>query len=119
VHTMLKSNHAHAMKIFVGDVIPNKKPHPAIYELAVATLNAWLDQCVVNEDSQVRLATTKAASMACTVTTSEYTEREGFAIADTIFSCINEHPHQHFDVSFELVAGKRPNCMIDIWMMLT
>jgi HAD superfamily hydrolase (TIGR01509 family) len=116
VHTMLRSDRAHAMKIFTGDVVPNKKSHPAIYELAVATPNMRPDRCVVIEDSQVGLATAKAAGMACIVTTSTYTEREGFAIADTVFPCIGEHPHQHFDLLFELVAGERPNCMIDIWM---
>ena len=104
VHTMLGSDRAHAMKIFVGDIVPNKKPHPAIYELAAATLKVWLDHCVVIEDSQVGLATAKAAGVACTVTTSTYTGREGFAIADTVFPCICEHPQQHFDLSFELVA---------------
>ena len=97
VHTMLGSDRAHAMKIFAGDVVPNKKLHPAIYELAAATLNVQPNRCVVIKDSQVGLATAKAAGVACIVTTSAYTEREGFAIADTVFPCIGEHPHQHFE----------------------
>ena len=51
VHTMLKSDRAHAMKIIAGDVVSNKKSHPAIYELTAAALNVRLDQSVVNEDS--------------------------------------------------------------------
>jgi beta-phosphoglucomutase-like phosphatase (HAD superfamily) len=51
VYTILKSDRTHAMKIFAGDVISNKKSHPAIYELVAATLKVRLDQCKVNEDS--------------------------------------------------------------------
>lgn len=93
MHTILGSDRVHAMKIFIGDIVPNKKPHPAIYELAAATLKVWLDQCVVIEGSQVGLATAKAPGVACTMTTSTYTEREGFAIADIVFPCIDEPRH--------------------------
>lgn len=100
VHTMLGSNRASAMKIFAGDIVPKKKPHPAIYELAAATLNVRPDRCVVIEDSRVGLEAAKAAGMACIVTTSAYTEQDDFAIADAVFPCIGERPQQHFDLSF-------------------
>ena len=51
MHTMLKSDCTHAIKIFAEDVISNKKSHLAIYKLAGVILNMHLDQCVVNEDS--------------------------------------------------------------------
>ncbi|KAG0613698.1 hypothetical protein M758_6G122900 [Ceratodon purpureus] len=100
VHTMLGSNRASAMKIFAGDIVPNKKPDPAIYNLAAATLNVRPDRCVVIEDSRIGLRAAKGAGMKCIVTTSAYSEGEDFAIADAVFPCIGERPHQHFDLAF-------------------
>lgn len=75
VRTMLGSDPAKAMKIFAGDVVPKKKPHPAIYELGAATLNVRPERCVVIEDSSIGVAAAKAAGTARIVTTSLHRPR--------------------------------------------
>lgn len=100
VRVMLGDERAEAMKIFAGDVVPKKKPDPAIYQLAATTLNVQPERCVVIEDSHIGLSAAKAAGMVCIVTKSGYTENEDFAKADAVFPCIGDPPSQNFDLSF-------------------
>jgi HAD superfamily hydrolase (TIGR01509 family) len=100
VRVMLGDERAAAMQIFAGDVVPKKKPDPAIYQLAASTLNVQPERCVVIEDSHIGLAAAKAAGMVCIVTKSGYTENEDFAKADAVFPCIGDPPSQNFDLSF-------------------
>ena len=100
VRVMLGEDRANLMKIFAGDVVPKKKPDPAIYQLAATTLQVQPERCVVIEDSHIGLAAAKAAGMVCIVTKSGYTENEDFAKADAVFPCIGDPPAQNFDLSF-------------------
>ena len=58
------------MRVFAGDVVPRKKPDPAIYLLAAKELGVEPARCVVIEDSHIGLRAAKAAGMRCVVTTS-------------------------------------------------
>ncbi|KAG0626276.1 hypothetical protein M758_2G116000 [Ceratodon purpureus] len=100
VRVMLGDERADVMKIFAGDVVPRKKPDPAIYELAAKTLDVQPGKCVVIEDSHIGLRAAKAAGMVCIVTKSGYTENEDFATADAVFPCIGEPPSQNFNLDF-------------------
>lgn len=78
------------MTIFAGDVVPAKKPDPAIYALAASTLDLDPACCVVIEDSHIGLTAAKAAGMRCIVTVSGYTDGEDFAEADRVVTDLDQ-----------------------------
>ncbi|KAL0713846.1 hypothetical protein Bca4012_020824 [Brassica carinata] len=100
VSCLLGPERAENIKIFAGDVVPKKKPDPAIYNLAAETLGVDPSKCVVVEDSAIGLAAAKAAGMTCIVTKSGYTADEDFVNADAVFDCIGDPPEERFDLSF-------------------
>lgn len=100
VSFLLGSDRAEKIKIFAGDVVPRKKPDPAIYLLAADTLGIEPSSCVVVEDSAIGLAAAKSAGMKCIVTKSGYTAEEDFLMADAVFECIGDPPVAHFDLNF-------------------
>ena len=110
VRVMLGEERAAAIQIFAGDIVPRKKPDPAIYDLAATTLQVEPAKCVVVEDSHIGLTAAKAAGMVCIVTKSGYTENEDFSKADAVFPCIGDPPSQNFDLSFcsNLLLERRP-----------
>lgn len=100
VSFLLGPERAEKIKIFAGDVVPRKKPDPAIYLLAASTLGVEPSRCVVVEDSAIGLAAAKAAGMTCIVTKSGYTADEDFLNADAVFDCIGDPPEERFDLAF-------------------
>ncbi|GLJ16389.1 hypothetical protein SUGI_0278000 [Cryptomeria japonica] len=100
VQGLLGSERAQRMSIFAGDIVPRKKPDPAIYILAATTLGVNTSRCVVIEDSAIGLAAAKAAGMKCIVTKSGYTAEEEFDKADAIFDYIGDPPNVQFDLEF-------------------
>uniref|UniRef100_A0A1J3JS84 Haloacid dehalogenase-like hydrolase domain-containing protein n=1 Tax=Noccaea caerulescens TaxID=107243 RepID=A0A1J3JS84_NOCCA len=100
VSCLLGPERAEKIKIFAGDVVPKKKPDPAIYNLAAETLGVDPSKCVVVEDSAIGLAAAKAAGMTCIVTKSGYTADEDFENADAVFDCIGDPPEERFDLAF-------------------
>ncbi|EFJ48545.1 hypothetical protein VOLCADRAFT_104725 [Volvox carteri f. nagariensis] len=85
VRVMLGSEVAAVMRVFAGDVVPKKKPDPAIYLLAARELRVDPARCVVVEDSRIGLQAAKAAGMTCIITKSSYTQDEDFSGADAVF----------------------------------
>ncbi|KAI4365966.1 hypothetical protein MLD38_021899 [Melastoma candidum] len=100
VSFLLGPERAEQIKIFAGDVVPRKKPDPAIYTLAATTLGVDPSSCVVVEDSAIGLAAAKAAGMKCIVTKSGYTAEEDFVDADAVFDCIGDPPEERFNLDF-------------------
>ncbi|PRQ17111.1 putative sugar-terminal-phosphatase [Rosa chinensis] len=100
VSFLLGPERAEKIQIFAGDVVPRKKPDPAIYVLAANTLNVDPSSCVVVEDSGIGLAAAKAAGMKCIVTKSGYTADEDFQNADAVFDFIGDPPEEQFDLAF-------------------
>ncbi|KAL0441151.1 UNVERIFIED_CONTAM: CBBY-like protein [Sesamum radiatum] len=100
VSFLLGPERAEKIQIFAGDVVPRKKPDPAIYLLAAETLGVEPSSCVVVEDSAIGLAAAKAAGMTCIVTKSGYTGDEDFVNADAVFDCIGDPPEERFDLAF-------------------
>ena len=70
VRVGLGADVAKVMRVFAGDVVPKKKPDPAIYLLAAKELGVEPGRCVVVEDSHIGVRAAKAAGMRCMVTTS-------------------------------------------------
>lgn len=102
VENMLGKDIADVMPVYAGDMVPRKKPDPAIYTMAAEKLGVNPENCVVVEDSHIGLSAAKAAGMRCVVTMSPYTEDEDFAAADAIFPCIGEGDEQNFSVVKDL-----------------
>lgn len=100
VQCLLGPPRADAISIFAGDIVPRKKPDPAIYLLAATTLGVDTSRCVVIEDSAIGLAAAKAAGMKCIVTKSGYTTEEDFVSADAVFNYIGDPPSANFDLNF-------------------
>uniref|UniRef100_A0A383WAR1 Uncharacterized protein n=1 Tax=Tetradesmus obliquus TaxID=3088 RepID=A0A383WAR1_TETOB len=99
VRVMLGEKVASIMRVFAGDVVPKKKPDPAIYLLAAKELGVNPARCVVVEDSRIGLQAAKAAGMTCVVTKSSYTQNEDFGSADAVHDCIGEAGEERFSLA--------------------
>jgi len=99
VRVLLGEDVAAVMRVFAGDVVPRKKPDPAIYLLAAEELGVDPRRCVVVEDSGIGLRAAKEAGCACVVTKSSYTGGEDFAAADAVFDCIGDEGDERFSLA--------------------
>ena len=72
---------ADRVPIFAGDVVPAKKPDPAIYRHTVAELELDAADTLVVEDSRNGLLAAVGAGLRCLVTVSSYTGDEDFSEA--------------------------------------
>lgn len=72
--------------IFAGDVVPAKKPDPAIYTLAVKQLGLNPAETLVVEDSRNGLLAASGAGLACVITLNGYTRQENFDEAVLVVS---------------------------------
>lgn len=99
--------------IFAGDVVPKKKPDPAVYQLAAKEMlgegwKAQTENCVVIEDSRIGAQAAKSAGMKCIVTLSIYTENEPFddIHVDRIFDCVGDNSDERFSLSDLDIKGE-------------
>lgn len=76
---------ASQIPLFAGDVVPAKKPDPAIYRLAVEKLGLGRDTLVI-EDSRNGLLAAVGAGLPCLVTVNGYTREERFDEAVLVLS---------------------------------
>ncbi len=99
VSTLLKSTLGEKAEslfkvIAAGDVIPNKKPAPDIYNYALEKLCLEASTCIAIEDSSAGLTSAVDAGIKTIVTTNEYTQNQDFSKAIKVypnFSEINTH----------------------------
>ncbi|MET1052757.1 MAG: HAD-IA family hydrolase [Mycetocola sp.] len=77
-------------RVFAGDIVPNKKPAPDIYLLALRELGASPDDTVVIEDSANGLQAALAAGLSTVVTVSAYTAGEDFTGAALVVSSLGD-----------------------------
>jgi len=84
VNIMLGPERAPRLPVFAGDMVPAKKPDPAIYKLARDQLGLDPARCVVIEDSNNGLRAAMGAGMHCIVTISSYTGGEDFTGAELV-----------------------------------
>ena len=61
-----------------GDVVPNKKPAPDVYEYALARLGLSADECIAIEDTESGLASARAAGLMTLITTNPTTRDQDF-----------------------------------------
>lgn len=72
--------------VFAGDVVPAKKPDPAIYSYAVEQQGLEPAETLVIEDSRNGLLAATGAGLACVVTVNGYTRDEDFTEAVMVVS---------------------------------
>jgi HAD superfamily hydrolase (TIGR01509 family) len=77
---------AERVPVFAGDVVPAKKPDPAIYDLTVESLGLDRADTLVVEDSRNGLLAATGAGLACLVTVNGYTRDEAFDEAVLVVS---------------------------------
>ncbi len=82
VHAVLQhavgTDTAGRVSIFAGDIVPAKKPDPAIYLLTLDRLGLDPADTLVVEDSRNGLLAAVGAGLSCLVTVSGYTRGEAF-----------------------------------------
>jgi len=77
--------------IAAGDVVPNKKPAPDIFVLALEQLGLGARKCVALEDSDNGVRSALGAGLgALVVTESTYTQGQDFRGAPMVLDCLGE-----------------------------
>ncbi len=112
IDVMLGAERARHITLFAGDIVAAKKPDPAIYTLAAATLGVDPATCVVIEDSHIGLRAARAAGMPCIVTKSAYTVDEDFSGADRIVADLDQGIDLTFCQSLILQENTMPLTVI-------
>jgi HAD superfamily hydrolase (TIGR01509 family) len=84
------ADHAARFSVFAGDIVPAKKPDPAIYLLAVEELGIERGDAIVIEDSRNGLLAAVGAGLRCVVTVSSYTAEEDFSEAVMVVTSLGD-----------------------------
>jgi HAD superfamily hydrolase (TIGR01509 family) len=99
--------------VFAGDVVPAKKPDPAIYRLALERLDADPGDTLVVEDSRNGLLAATGAGLPCLVTVNGYTRVERFDEAVLVVSELGDPALPPIEVLADR-AGVRPHGYITL-----
>ena len=83
-----------------GDIVANKKPAPDIYEYALEQLGLSAPECLVIEDTELGLASARAAGLATLVTVNRTTRNQDFTGATIVLDSLGEP-----DAPFTALAG--------------
>jgi len=81
-----------------GDIVPNKKPAPDIYNYAIEQLGVSAHETIAMEDSQNGWLSVRDANMKCVVTINGYTAAHDFTGADLVVSGFGEPDADAIDV---------------------
>jgi len=76
--------------ILAGDSVKAKKPAPDIYRQAATKLEVDPNHCIVIEDSRNGLLAAIGAGMKCLITMSAFTQKEDFAEAVLVLTCLGD-----------------------------
>jgi HAD superfamily hydrolase (TIGR01509 family) len=76
--------------VLAGDVVPSKKPDPAIYLLAIERLAVAPADVLVVEDSRNGLLAAVGAGLRCLMTVNGYTEEEDSSEATLVVSSLGD-----------------------------
>jgi beta-phosphoglucomutase-like phosphatase (HAD superfamily) len=87
---VLGPRRAERFAVFAGEVVPAKKPDPAIYELALERLGTTPAETVVVEDSRNGLLAAAGAGLRCVITVSQVSAREDFTGAALVVSSLGD-----------------------------
>ncbi len=81
---------AQRIPILAGDVVPAKKPDPAIYRLALERTGADPEDTLAIEDSRNGMLAAVGAGLRCLVTISSYTKDEDFSEAVLVVTSLGD-----------------------------
>jgi HAD superfamily hydrolase (TIGR01509 family) len=84
------ADNASCFEVFAGDIVPAKKPDPAIYLLALDRLSLGAADAIVVEDSRNGLLAAVRAGLRCVVTVSSYTAEEDFSEAVLVVTSLGD-----------------------------
>jgi HAD superfamily hydrolase (TIGR01509 family) len=84
------TDNAARFAVFAGDIVPAKKPDPAIYTLALERLSLVPGDALVIEDSRNGLLAAVGAGMRCVVTVSSYTTDEDMSQAVLVVTSLGD-----------------------------
>ncbi|OYY74943.1 MAG: phosphatase [Gammaproteobacteria bacterium 28-57-27] len=76
--------------IAAGDIVPKKKPDPAIFTYALEAMQLPADVCVAFEDSRNGLRSSSGAGLRTVVTVNDYTRHDDFSEAAIILESLGE-----------------------------
>jgi HAD superfamily hydrolase (TIGR01509 family) len=76
--------------MFAGDIVPAKKPDPAIYNLAIERMGIAPEDAIVIEDSRNGLLAAVGAALRCVVTVSSYTTEEDMSEAVLVVTSLGD-----------------------------
>ena len=83
--------------IAAGDIVPNKKPAPDIYNYVLEKMNLKPDECLVFEDSFHGLQAASQANLKTVITVHDYTKNQDFSLASLVLNHLGEL-HNNFTV---------------------
>ncbi|MFF0341368.1 HAD-IA family hydrolase [Kribbella sp. NPDC004875] len=89
---------AATIPVFAGDVVPRKKPDPAVYELTVRELGLDPAETLVVEDSRNGLLAATGAGLRTVVTVSGYTRNEDFTGAALVLTSLGDPDGEPLEV---------------------
>ena len=86
--------------IAAGDVVPDKKPAPDIFQYALNTMDLSAEDCMAFEDSENGLLSSLQAGLKTIVTVNEYTRNDNFDGALIVLNQLGEP-----DAAFTVIDG--------------
>lgn len=89
---------AATIPVFAGDVVPRKKPDPAVYRLTIDKLGLDPAGTLVVEDSRNGLLAAVGAGLATVVTVSGYTRDEDFTEAALVVTSLGDPGGERLEV---------------------
>ena len=104
---------AEQIPVFAGDIVPAKKPDPAIYRLTVDRLHLDPATTLVVEDSRNGLLAAAGAGLKCVITVNGYTRDEDFAEAALVVSELGDPDRPPIDVLANR-SPARPGALITL-----
>jgi HAD superfamily hydrolase (TIGR01509 family) len=99
--------------VFAGDVVPAKKPDPAIYRLTTDRLGLDPADTLVIEDSRNGLLAARGAGLPCLVTVNGYTRDEDFGAAVLVVSDLGDPGRPPIEVLADR-SGVRPGAYLTL-----
>ena len=76
--------------IAAGDMVPNKKPAPDVFQLALQKLGTEAQYCIAFEDSENGLRSALGAGLKTVVTINDTTRHGDFTQANLVLDCLGE-----------------------------
>lgn len=90
--------------IAAGDIVPQKKPAPDIYNYILKEMDLAPEECMAFEDSHPGLRSSMGANLTTIITVNDYTKHQDFSSAPLVLDNFGE-PDKHCTV----LSGKIPD----------